>query len=231
MRHKKKTDKLGRKAPHREATLASVVTGLIDHGRVTTTLRIARSAKRYADKMVTLAKKNSLHSRRQAIKFLRPTAEDRKETVRKLFDEWGKIFEARPGGYTRILKLESRRGDNAPMAILEFVGAEIKFKERKKASADEELDVQTSVEGDLQVQQDGPKTEPEKAVDEAPEQESKETAAEVLEQKPSEAQAEEVVEKAEKPEEKPAEEPDAEEDSEEEQKKKGLFGKIFGKNK
>jgi len=157
MRHKKKTDKLGRKAPHREATLASVVTGLIDHGRVTTTLRIARSAKRYADKMVTLAKKNSLHSRRQAIKFLRPTADDRKETVRKLFDEWGKIFEARPGGYTRILKLESRRGDNAPMAILEFVGAEIKFKERKKVAAADDIDVQTTVEGDLQVQQDEPK--------------------------------------------------------------------------
>ena len=154
MRHKKKTDKLARKAPHRVATLSSVVTGLIDHGRITTTLRIARSARRYADKMVTLAKKNTLHSRRMAIKFIRPSAEDRKETVRKLFDEWAKVFEARPGGYTRILKLESRRGDNAPMAILEFVGAEVKFKKRKKVDDDDVLDVQTSVEGDLQVQQD-----------------------------------------------------------------------------
>ncbi len=218
MRHKKKTDKLGRKAPHREATLASVVTGLIDHGRVTTTLRIARSAKRYADKMVTLAKKNSLHSRRQAIKFLRPTASDRKETVRKLFDEWGKIFEARPGGYTRILKLESRRGDNAPMAILEFVGAEIKFKERKKAAPEDEIDVQTTVEGDLQIQEE---TETEN----------------VDEQKRSEAPAEEVEKGAEEVEkteaaakEKPVEEVPEEKTKEEPKpKKKGLLGKLFGK--
>ena len=164
MRHKKKTDKLARKAPHRVATLSAVVTGLIDHGRITTTLRIAKSAKRYADKMITLAKKNTLHSRRMAVKFIRPTAEDRKETVRKLFDEWGKVFEARPGGYTRILKLETRRGDNAPMAILEFVGAELKFKERKKLDDDQMLDVQTTVQGDLQVQQNDSdsksKTEP-----------------------------------------------------------------------
>ena len=166
MRHKKKTDKLARKAPHRIATLSSVVTGLIDHGRITTTLRIARSAKRYADKMVTLAKKNTLHSRRMALKFIRPTAEDRKETVRKLFDEWGKMFEARPGGYTRILKLETRRGDNAPMAILEFVGAEIKFKERKKVDEDDVVDVQTTVEGDLQVQQEDPEPKPESESDE-----------------------------------------------------------------
>jgi len=66
----------------------------------------------------------------------------------------------------RFLKLETRRGDNAPMAILEFVGAEIKFKERKKVDEDDVVDVQTTVEGDLQVQQEDPEPKPESESDE-----------------------------------------------------------------
>ncbi len=161
MRHKKRTDKLGRKAPHREATLSNIVGSLIEHERVTTTLRIARSATRYADRMITLAKNDSLHARRRAIAFLRPRTTAGKETVRKLFAELGPRYRERPGGYTRILKLESRRGDNAPMAILEFVGTKVTFKERRKPKQEEEeLTVETEVDGDVQMQTEEPTEAP-----------------------------------------------------------------------
>ncbi|MCK5851422.1 50S ribosomal protein L17 [bacterium] len=153
MRHRKRTDKLGKKAPHRKATLSNIIASLIKHERVNTKLRLARSAKRYADKMITLAKKNTLHSRRLAIAFLRPDTDEEKNNIRKLFDVLGPRYAERPGGYTRIIKLESRRGDNAPMAILEYVGAEVTFKERKKsAKSDEDFSVDTEVTGDIQTQ-------------------------------------------------------------------------------
>ena len=153
MRHRKRTDKLGKKAPHRKATLSNIIASLIKHERVTTKLRLARSAKRYADKMITLAKKNTLHSRRLAIAFLRPDTDEEKKNIRKLFDVLGPRFTERPGGYTRIIKLESRRGDNAPMAILEYVDAVVTFKERKKSvKSDEDFSVDTEVTGDIQTQ-------------------------------------------------------------------------------
>ena len=153
MRHRKHTDKLGRTSDHRAAMLSNLVASLVDHERVVTTLRIARSARRDADKLVTLAKRNNLHARRQAISYLRPSGEARKATVRKLFDVLGPRFAERPGGYTRIIKLAPRRGDNAPMAILEFVGAELTLKQRRTAEApEEELLVETELAGDVQVQ-------------------------------------------------------------------------------
>ena len=154
MRHRKRTDKLGKKSAHRKATLSNIVASLIKHERLNTKLRLARSARRYADKMITLAKKNTLHSRRQAIAFLRPDTDQEKENIRKLFDVLGPRFAERPGGYTRIIKLESRRGDNAPMAILEFVDAKVTFKERKKKEDADELVVDTEVAGDIQVQEE-----------------------------------------------------------------------------
>ena len=96
MRHQKKTDKLGRKSDHRAALMSNVVASLIDNDRISTTLRIARSARRYADRMVTLAKKGTLHHRRLAIAFLRPSGQDRKETVQRLFDVLGPRFASRP---------------------------------------------------------------------------------------------------------------------------------------
>ena len=162
MRHRKRTDKLGKKSPHRKATLSNIIASLIKHERVNTKLRLARSAKRYADKMITLAKKNTLHSRRLAIAFLRPDTDEEKKNIRKLFDVLGPRYAERPGGYTRIIKLESRRGDNAPMAILEYVGAEVTFKERKKISADDEFAVDTEVTGDIQTQVEETKPDTEK---------------------------------------------------------------------
>lgn len=117
MRHRKHTAKLGMKSQHKRATMANMVCSLIEHNRITTTLGMAKEARRFADKMVTLAKKGALHHRRQALAFLRqPPA------VKKLFTELGAQHSDRAGGYTRIVKLGQRRGDAAEMCILEWTG-------------------------------------------------------------------------------------------------------------
>jgi len=117
MRHRKATAKLGMKSQHRRATMANMVCSLIEHSRITTTIAKAKVARRWADRMVTLAKKGSLHDRRLALAFLR-----HKPAVKKLFDELGKQHGDRAGGYTRIIRVGQRMGDAAEMAILEWTG-------------------------------------------------------------------------------------------------------------
>src|SRR6266850_734933 len=117
MRHRKRTAKLGMKSQHRRATLANMVCSLIKHNRITTTIARAKVARRYADKMITLAKKGTIHHRRQAIAFL-----GQKDMVQKLFTELGKQHSDRQGGYTRIIRLGNRPGDAAEVAILEWTG-------------------------------------------------------------------------------------------------------------
>ncbi|RME95096.1 MAG: 50S ribosomal protein L17 [Verrucomicrobia bacterium] len=116
MRHRKRNAKLGRKGEHRNAMLANLVCSLIVHRRVTTTLAKAKAARPLAEKMVTLAKKGTLHHRRLAAARLH-----QEDAVRILFHEIAPLHQNRPGGYTRIVKLGQRRGDAAPMAILEWV--------------------------------------------------------------------------------------------------------------
>src|SRR5580704_11387292 len=117
MRHRKRTAKLGMKSQHRRSTLANLVCSLIEYSRITTTVAKAKVARRYADKMVTLAKKGTVHHRREALAFLR-----HKPAVTKLFAELGKQHGDRNGGYTRIVRVGQRLGDAAPIAILEWTG-------------------------------------------------------------------------------------------------------------
>ena len=108
--------KLGRRTDHRSAMLRNQVTSLLDNGRIETTLTRAKETQKMAEKMITLGKKNTLHSRRQAASYIyKPT------TVQRLFDEIAPEYEDRNGGYTRVLKLGPRRGDGSEMAILELV--------------------------------------------------------------------------------------------------------------
>jgi len=118
MRHQKKTVKLGRTASHRKALIANQICSLIEHSRIKTTLAKAKAVRPVAEKMVTLGKKASLHSRRTALAVLR-----QKDAVRKLFEEVAPRSATRQGGYTRIIKLGQRRSDSAPLAFLEFVDA------------------------------------------------------------------------------------------------------------
>jgi large subunit ribosomal protein L17 len=116
MRHRSKTVKLKRNASHRRALLANLVCSLIEHGRIKTTLGKAKALRPVAEKLVTLAKRDDLHSRRLAIAFLH-----QKESVKKLFAEVAPASKDRPGGYCRITKLGARMSDSAPMAIIEWV--------------------------------------------------------------------------------------------------------------
>ncbi|MCS1408237.1 MAG: 50S ribosomal protein L17 [Verrucomicrobia subdivision 3 bacterium] len=116
MRHQKHTAKLGRKGSHRNAMLANLVCSLIKHRRVTTTLAKAKAARPVAEKLVTLGKKGSIHHRRLAASRLH-----QEDAVRILFNEIALEHEGRQGGYTRIIKLGTRRGDAAQTAILEWV--------------------------------------------------------------------------------------------------------------
>ncbi|MGL5017163.1 MAG: 50S ribosomal protein L17 [Luteolibacter sp.] len=116
MRHRSKTVKLKRNASHRKALLANMAISLIEHGRIKTTFGKAKALRPVAEKLVTLAKRDDLHSRRLAIAFLH-----QKDTVQKLFSEIAPAAKDRQGGYCRITKLGARMSDSAPMAIIEWV--------------------------------------------------------------------------------------------------------------
>ena len=108
--------KLGRSSAHRKAMLRNLVTDLFREGRITTTDTRAKEARRQAEKMITLAKRGDLHARRQVLAYVYDEA-----VVAKLFDEIAPKYADRQGGYTRILKLGPRQGDNAELAFRELV--------------------------------------------------------------------------------------------------------------
>lgn len=108
--------KLGRTSSHRKAMLSNMATSLLRYERITTTLPKAKDVRRIVEKLISKAKKNTLASRREAGKVIRD-----KEVLKKLFSQIGPKFKGRPGGYTRILKLGQRKGDNASLALIELV--------------------------------------------------------------------------------------------------------------
>lgn len=133
MRHRKDGRRLGRNSSHRRAMMRNLVTAFLEHGKITTTEARAKELRRVAEKMITLGKKalrssfpeelspeeyqqKYLHLFRQALSFLQD-----KDVARKVFQEYAPALEERPGGYTRIMKLPPRQGDNAPVAIIELV--------------------------------------------------------------------------------------------------------------
>ncbi|QSR85331.1 50S ribosomal protein L17 [Methylacidimicrobium sp. B4] len=118
MRHLKRRGKLGRLSKHRESLLANLATALIRNNRTKTTLSKAKALQPYAEKLVTLAKKGSLHHRRLAASRLHG-----KEAVQKLFGEIGPRFAGRAGGYTRVTKIGHRLSDAARMAVIEWTEA------------------------------------------------------------------------------------------------------------
>lgn len=108
--------RLGGSSSHQKAMLANLATSLFEHGRIKTTEPKARALRPYAEKLITHAKKGTLHNRREVLKKIRD-----KDVVHALFAEIGPHFADRNGGYTRIIKVEARKGDNAPMAVIELV--------------------------------------------------------------------------------------------------------------
>jgi large subunit ribosomal protein L17 len=137
MRHRNSGRKLNKKAQHRTAMFANMAAALIKHEQITTTLPKAKELRPVVEKLVTLSRRGTadLHARRQAISTVRDL-----DQVKKLFDVLGPRYVGRPGGYTRVLKAGFRYGDNAPLAVIEFVDRDVsaKGKDSGPVAADEE---------------------------------------------------------------------------------------------
>lgn len=131
MRHQRSGKKLGRDSSHRRALYANLAGALIEHGRIRTTVAKAKAVRPIAEQMITLGRRGDLHARRQAVAFLRS-----KDIVHKLFAEVGPAFAARPGGYTRIVRIGPRAGDASELAYLELVESELVPKQRAAAAAE-----------------------------------------------------------------------------------------------
>jgi len=134
MRHRKKRFKLGRNAAHRQAMLTNLAASLFKYKHIKTTTAKAKAARIFSEKLITLAKNPSVHTRRLALKKLK----NKKKAVKVLFDEIAPQYTDRPGGYTRVVKLGPRPGDNADMAILELVGYDMATKKKERAKKKEE---------------------------------------------------------------------------------------------
>jgi len=134
MRHRKAGIKLNRTNSHRQAMFRNMVTSLFKYERIRTTDAKAKELRRWADHMITLAKRGDLHARRQALSIIREKA-----IVHKLFEEVQERFGGINGGYTRVVKLSNRPGDAAPISMIELVSLEAREKARKKKSRPEKV--------------------------------------------------------------------------------------------
>jgi large subunit ribosomal protein L17 len=127
MRHGVRLRKLGRTSSHRMALLRSLSTSLFRHERIRTTLPKAKELRPFAERLITMARKDDLHARRQVVRQIAD-----RDVVKKLFSTLGPRFATRPGGYTRTMRLGPRQGDGAEMALVELVGSEGLFKKQRE---------------------------------------------------------------------------------------------------
>ena len=193
-----KGPRLGGGSSHQKALLANLATSLFEHGRIKTTEPKARALRPYAEKLISHAKKGTLHNRREVLKKIRD-----KDVVHTLFAEIGPFFADRNGGYTRIIKVEARKGDNAPMAVIELVREKTVTSEADRARR-----VKASKKSAAPVAAapaEEPKAEEPKA-EEAEAEEAKAEEVEAEEPKAEEASTEEAPAEEAKADEAPAEE-------------------------
>jgi large subunit ribosomal protein L17 len=133
VRHKVAGYKLKRNISSRKALFKGLVTSVIEHERIVTTVPKAKAVRPLVEKMITLAKRDTLHARRQAAQFV-----ETPEALKKLFDKLGTRFGQRNGGYTRVVRLGNRKGDGAEQAMLELVGSELVKRAADRAKRREE---------------------------------------------------------------------------------------------
>ena len=207
MRHKKSFNHLGRKSAHRKAMLSNMASSLIMHKRIETTTAKAKALKRYIEPLITRSKDDSTHSRRMVFSYLQD-----KEAVSELFREVGAKVADRPGGYTRIIRLGNRQGDNADMCLIELVDYnEILLAERasdKKSSSRRRRGGKSKTAADAGTKATAETTDV--AVEEAPVA-TEETATEDTVTEDTEAATEGTEPSGEEPEEQPVEEESKEE--------------------
>ena len=130
MRHRRAGRRLGRTTSHRKAMMRNLVTSLFEHEKITTTDAKAKELRSVADRMITLGKRGTLHARRQALSFIRSS-----RITKKVFEELSPRYSERMGGYTRIIKIGTREGDNALLSVIELMPEEAKKEEKRKKAA------------------------------------------------------------------------------------------------
>lgn len=204
MRHKKKGNHLSRTTSHKKALMRNMAAQVFEHKEIKTTIAKAKELRGYVERLVTYGKKGTLHHRRLAFKFLQS-----KEAVKGLFEEVAPTFDTREGGYTRIIKLGNRRGDGAPMSLLQLVGFEKSAskskpkapkKDKKKADKESETAPIEAVEETTVTEQ---------AVETTEVETKEESVVETKEVDTADAQAEETQKLDETPTESAEEEEDA----------------------
>jgi large subunit ribosomal protein L17 len=188
MRHQKAGKKLNRTGSHRNAMFRNMVTSLFQHGRIQTTDAKAKELRRWADRMVTLAKRGDLHARRQALAVMRDKA-----VVHKLFEEAAARFSDRMGGYAHVVKIGRRRGDAAPISLVELVAAPEKKERKKKPKAAKKAadKPKRKAEGKAKEKKEAKKAEAAKKAEEKTEPKKKE---EVKAEEPTKAEVAEQIE-------------------------------------
>lgn len=223
MRHRMAGRKLGRTTSHRWALLRNMATSLFRHERITTTVTKAKELRPFAERLITLAKKETLHARRQVLRHIKD-----REVVAKLFDTLGPRYATRPGGYSRIVRTSFRRGDNSEMALIELIDTTHtpSAPKKKKAAAKKRKAApqpkHPARKGTARQEALADVAAAEEAAEVAEEAEEAETEAE----EPAEAKAEEAPEEAKAEaaaEEEPqaaAEEPEKQEEKEEKEEDK-----------
>lgn len=172
MHHNYSGRRLGRKPDHRAHMMRNMVTSFFEHESITTTVTRAKELRKVVDRMITLGKRGDLHPRRQALQVIRD-----EKVVAKLFEMIAPRYQNRPGGYTRMIKLNNRQGDNAPMCIIELVEEEFTPKLKAKAPVKEE--VQPVAEPVEEVVEEAAAEE---ASEEVPEEATAETQPEQVEE-------------------------------------------------
>ena len=167
MRHGKKFNHLGRKAAHRKAMLSNMACSLIEHKRIKTTLAKAKALRVYVEPLITKSKEDTTHSRRSVFSYLK-----QKEAITELFGDVAAKIANRPGGYTRILKLSNRLGDNAQMAYIELVDYNGEYTtdkpKRKKARRAKKkvVETETPIVEEVVVEEETPVAETEEVIEE-----------------------------------------------------------------
>lgn len=205
MRHLKAGKRLGVTTSHRKALMRNLVTALLEHGEIKTTVTRAKEMRKYFDRMIGLGKRNDLHAKRQAMSFIKT-----KEAVKRLFEEYGPLYADRSGGYTRIYRIGHRLGDNAEMALIQMVDLKEGVPTIEKKETGERI---TEIQDELKQSE---KTKPEE-VKAAESEEVQETEGD--QETVTAAEAEEAQEDEETVA-KPAEDSSNEEENTEDEKKK-----------
>ncbi len=191
----KKGPRLGGSPAHQKAILANLATSLFEHGKITTTEAKARVLRPYAEKLITKAKRGDLHNRRQVMSVIRD-----KTVVHVLFTEIGPRYTERPGGYTRITKLGPRKGDNAPMAVIELVEEEFTAKVRSTKTSEKPAKKATPAEPAVDESTDDTTDATDESTDESTAAETEQVEAQeaVADQEP-ETESTDEVETSEEP--------------------------------